>query len=160
MSRLKEIEERCEKAAPEPWCSHDPGMYCGYACTPDGCYENHDSPVRQLEGPHTEWPEPNGGPVDDGTLQCFTIADADFIAHARSDIPYLISELRASLARAERAEALVREAREMLDNGRECDDCGPSVTDLKRRIDAALQAARDTDSPKTNRRNSGTTEGK
>jgi len=90
MSRLKEIEERCEKAAPEPWCSHDPGMYCGYACTPDGCYENHDSPVRQLEGPATEWPEPNGGPVDDGTLQCFTIADADFIAHARTDVPALL----------------------------------------------------------------------
>jgi len=121
MSRLKEIEERCEKAAPEPWCSHDPGMYCGYACTPDGCYENHDSPVRQLEGPATEWPEPNGGPVDDGTLQCFTIADADFIAHARSDIPYLISELRAALARAERAEAVVREAGEMLKQ-REWDD--------------------------------------
>lgn len=114
MSRLKEIEERCEKAAPEPWCSHDPGMYCGYACTPDGCYENHDSPVRQLEGPHTEWPEPNGGPVDDGTLQCFTIADADFIAHARSDIPYLLSELRAAIARAERAEGMVREAGVML----------------------------------------------
>ena len=51
-------------------------------------------------------------------------------------------------ARAEAAEGLLREAREMLDNGRECDDCGPSVTDLKRRIDAALQAARESTEPK------------
>jgi hypothetical protein len=28
--------------------------------------------------------------VDDGTLQCFTIADADFIAHARTDVPALL----------------------------------------------------------------------
>jgi hypothetical protein len=54
------------------------------------------------------------------------------------------TELSALKARAEAAEGLLREAREMLDNGRECDDCGPSVTDLKRRIDAALQAAMET----------------
>lgn len=51
-------------------------------------------------------------------------------------------------ARVEAMEGLLREAREMLDNGRECDDCGPSVTDLKRRIDAALQAAMESTEPK------------
>jgi hypothetical protein len=88
--KLAEIAGRAEKSAPAPWDAHDPGMYCGYACTPDGCHENHDSPVRQLEGPHEDWPEPGGGPVDDGAKQCFTADDADFIAHARTDVPALL----------------------------------------------------------------------
>jgi len=64
------------------------------------------------------------------------------------DATHARTELAALKARAEAAEGLLREAREMLDNGRECDDCGPSVTDLKRRIDAALQAAMESTEPK------------
>jgi len=100
--RLKEIGERAEKAAPAPWNAHDPGMYCGHPCTPDGCYENHPSHVRQLEGPYVDWPEPNGGPVDDGTLQCFTADDASFIAAARTDVPALLRAIRVLVEQRDR----------------------------------------------------------
>ena len=81
---LDAIEARCEAATPGPWYhNHDSGEDDG------GAWENPTSDVVDGLGSHL---------IDAGEL-----ADAAFIAHARTDVPALVAELR--VARRERDEA-------------------------------------------------------
>lgn len=118
MTRLDEIRARCEKATPGPWeeqvmfHSEEPGhSAAGPHCVPD--LSNED--VDELEA--------------DELAEEQAQADAAFIAAARSDVPWLVSEverLRAGLmlvasivesSEADDADVLVivgREARAVL----------------------------------------------
>lgn len=75
MDRLDEIHARCEAATPGPWKYIDNGF--------DGMIKSEEETI--CGG------EPCEGRIEDGP-------DAQFIAHARDDIPYLLD-------RAEKAEA-------------------------------------------------------
>lgn len=69
-SVLKEIEERCESAAPGPWISFVEGRD----------FTSGSSFIRTGR--------------EDIELLGATSDDQDFIAHAREDIPLLIAEIR------------------------------------------------------------------
>ena len=77
MDRLDEIHARCEAATPGPWKYIDNGF--------DGMIKSEEETI--CGG------EPCEGRIEDGP-------DAQFIAHARDDIPYLLD--RAEKAEAER----------------------------------------------------------
>lgn len=81
MQRVDEIRERAEKATDGPW---------GYGVQKDIAVNPHG--LAFLYGPAN-------GNID--KMQAFTSDDAAFIAHARSDIPWLLAEvarLRAALS--------------------------------------------------------------
>jgi hypothetical protein len=88
---LREIEQRCKAASAGPW--RQANAESRYVQTPDdeqGIYSIRVSPTRRL-------------------------ADATFIAHARTDTPLLLAEvrrLRAALAEIGEAAGRVRAARE------------------------------------------------
>ncbi len=72
---LSEIERRCEAARMGPWTSYIEGR-------------DHTSGSNIiLVGPTAE-------PNDDIDIVGATEADQDFIAHARSDVPRLLAEVR------------------------------------------------------------------
>jgi len=73
--RVAQITERCDKATEGPWEHRGEGHFSlfietEYAEDPDGD-----------ELPQTV------------AIACYSIQDADFIAHAREDIPYLLGEV-------------------------------------------------------------------
>ncbi|WP_338640970.1 hypothetical protein [Burkholderia pyrrocinia] len=73
--QLNEIEARCKAATPGPWVSYVEGR-------------DHESGSNFImTGP--EWAR-----SEDIELSGATIADQDFIAHARQDIPMLVAEVR------------------------------------------------------------------
>ncbi|WP_198345208.1 hypothetical protein [Burkholderia ubonensis] len=72
---LNEIEARCKAATPGPWVSYVEGR-------------DHES------GSNFIMTGPEGDRSDDIELSGATIADQDFIAHARQDIPLLVAEIR------------------------------------------------------------------
>lgn len=71
--RLAEIRERAEKATPGPWRSGIPGNFCVYA--PDGMAER-SGPLALMRGTRED-----------------QASNRAFIAHARADIPYLLTQL-------------------------------------------------------------------
>ncbi|WP_322076694.1 hypothetical protein [Burkholderia cepacia] len=73
--KLNEIEARCKAATPGPWVSYVEGR-------------DHES------GSNFIMTGPEGRRSDDIELSGATIADQDFIAHARQDIPLLVAEIR------------------------------------------------------------------
>lgn len=87
--RMKEIEERLEKASPGPWFT---------APTPN---DEEDWPTCVLiaataPGPRNRvYAAPKGG--------TFPLNDRDFIAHAPDDIRYLLAELKTAREEAEAA---------------------------------------------------------
>lgn len=99
-TRLKEIESRAAKATPAPWEIHvgydrfssNPGCY--------GAYLELNSETNVLVSA-----------LSDGTKQ--------FIAHSRSDIPYLLAEL----ARRDEMLAVAKEALESLEARLDMIDC-------------------------------------
>lgn len=74
--RLREIEERVSKATPGPWRA-----VCEATAEETACGRD----VYSLTGP--EW-------VEEGDYSFFGEDDAQFIAHARDDVPWLLSLLR------------------------------------------------------------------
>ncbi|WP_082146161.1 MULTISPECIES: hypothetical protein [Burkholderia] len=73
--QLEEIEARCKAATLGPWVSYVEGR-------------DHESGSNFImTGP--EWAR-----SDDIELSGAAVADQDFIAHARQDIPLLVSEIR------------------------------------------------------------------
>jgi len=79
---LGEIEARATSAHPAPWKAWDRGI--GYEI-------------------HTWLDEP----LNAGHRETFNIADANFIAHARTDIPALLAMVREQRAVLERVEAVL-----------------------------------------------------
>jgi hypothetical protein len=73
--QLKEIEKRCNAATLGPWISYIEGR-------------DHDSGSNFIM---TGTKENRGEDIE---LTGATIADQDFIAHARQDIPQLLEEIR------------------------------------------------------------------
>ncbi len=111
MSRLEEIRARVEAAAPGPWFT-DPSERCMIG--------GGDIQDINWTGP---W-----------IAETYTSDDSDFIAHAREDVPYLLSDL--ARVTAERDEALetlrgVRECIELFDH--------TAVYDLKSDLLAILE---------------------
>jgi hypothetical protein len=72
---LEEVRKRCEAATPGPWVSFVEGRD----------HTSGDSFIRR--GTKEGWQE-------DLYLTGGTVADQDFIAHARQDIPLLLDEIR------------------------------------------------------------------
>jgi hypothetical protein len=81
-TELKEIEDRCNQATPEPWKSLIEGRDIESASSfiMTGVADGEDI-----------WGDKRG---EDIYLTRTTTADQDFIAHTRQDIPKLISEIR------------------------------------------------------------------
>lgn len=108
--RLDEIEQRAVAATPGPWEVH--------AAAADARHVRADGP-RDLAGVLikilvadvlvAEQDDPEGQ------------VNAEFIAHAREDVPWLVGRLRAAL-HAERAEAELRRLRDTLSKGRQSDE--------------------------------------
>jgi hypothetical protein len=76
---LSRIEQRCERASPGPWVSHVEGR------------DNESGSSFIMTGP-------SGRRGVDIELTGATVADHDFIAAARQDIPRLIAEIRRTRA--------------------------------------------------------------
>lgn len=72
---LEEIRQRCEAASPAPWRS---------------CVERRD----HTSGSHFIMAGDTQNRSNDIELSGATIADQDFIAHARQDIPQLPDEIK------------------------------------------------------------------
>lgn len=103
---LKAIEERANKATPGPWTA-EPSDPNGWSDEEPHC-----------DGIHTEsggWR--NAIVTTDGGVYGPRMPDADFIAHAREDVPKLLGEvrrLRADVQRLERAaDARLRDMQEL-----------------------------------------------
>lgn len=122
--QIEEIKARAEAATPGPWAyesvSEKSNDYCiGTVCPVDkdgdpgdpimGNVRHHPHYFNAETGDFGEWYCEMVCSIDecehggDGSLH----ADARFIAHARTDIPLLISALEAEKKRADEAEALV-----------------------------------------------------
>jgi hypothetical protein len=99
---LKGIQERCEKATPGPWTHHKDGCKCDMVMHKDGPVCNvtkgkwgDEYPTLKMEGTSLdrtvtavmEMMEYGEVPED------VFLANRDFIAHAREDIPALLAEL-------------------------------------------------------------------
>lgn len=91
--RLREIEERVSKATPGPWRA-----VCEATAEETACGRD----VYSLTGP--EW-------VEEGDYSFFGEHDAQFIAHARDDVPWLLSLLREREEEIRRLRTLLERAR-------------------------------------------------
>ena len=102
-ARVAEIRERAEKATEGPWDHTGQHVWCaegtqeccgrGMPLTDDGIEVTGYVCCGQ---PEVNWQQVQVAESGE--------TDADFIAHAREDIPWLLSQLTATLARAEAAE--------------------------------------------------------
>jgi hypothetical protein len=99
--RLREIEEREKAATQGPW---ELTMWVG-----GFVFDTHNS---RYEPPSIK--DKNGEPVG-------RHASFNFIAHARQDIPDLLTEVRRLRGRLKLAEGVVEAAKEMLLFGKVCD---------------------------------------
>lgn len=83
---LKAIENRCNKATPGPWrACHEGKCSCGQIWS-----QQVDAPVADVT--RGEWGDP-GLPY--GQIpNHYAEANADFIAHARTDIPALLDYIK------------------------------------------------------------------
>lgn len=100
--RLREIEQRCEKATPGCWLA-----------IPDNTYV----------GVHVGIRHESTGLVSPIPRKDNAYADADFIANAREDIPYLLGVIKEQAEDNELLRDLVKELREP--NGEHSEDAKP-----------------------------------
>ncbi len=105
--RIEEIKARESKATPELWTTEDltsevmegyRQFYfenCPHGCADDDCGGHYEQRAFAVNGI---------GHIPDGDSEYwyFTEADAEFIAHARTDIPYLLAQLAERDATIER----------------------------------------------------------
>lgn len=85
-NRLKEIKERCEAATPGPWWLEREGVYVwGIKTWRPNVFHNGK--------PMTPMNIPLVSPVMNGVTQEYYIPNNEFIAHSRTDIPFLLAEL-------------------------------------------------------------------
>ena len=91
--RIAEIKQRVAEAAPGPWRIYE--EFDGYASgsEPPFCI------ARGMQGA-------DGKGLNKGDdTECFNCADAEFMAHAREDVPFLLAQLAAEREMREKAEA-------------------------------------------------------
>jgi len=116
--RLREIEERASKASPGPWRAIREASADETACGYD---------LYSLDGP--TW-------LEEGDYAYLARNDAEFAAHAREDIPWLLSLLREREKQMERyLDALV----EIRDYAWDRADLSPDATHMLDLADAALR---------------------
>ena len=138
---LDSIEARANAATPGPWpvmCWHgtDEG---GWAAI--GPHHQPDDGVlaRALDEPEDDSP--------DGPVEARALADAAFIAAARTDVPVLVAHARALRAEVAGLRKLLGEARVFVNNDVRMDrgwhPARPVCVDLLSRIDAALAAGQE-----------------
>lgn len=151
-AELRAIEERAEAATPGPWSEDDGNVFS----TPLS-ERRHEIIMRRIHGediPHPDHDEPHPmGFVCTTTQETANFDNnADFIAHARTDVPRLVAEVRrlevvlaldrecrllneaelhradalvgAATQRAERAEAVVQAALGWVHDTGDCHFCG------------------------------------
>ena len=80
--RIAEITARCEAATPGPWYAKENWLIGGFSITTKDAYP-HDERVPEIATMASK-------------------ENAEFIAHSRSDIPYLLSEVKRLTAENER----------------------------------------------------------
>jgi hypothetical protein len=81
----REIAERCAKATAEPWCVGVPGLSDTYVYREYREFDSHSTDGGKTWQKQVGWT--NGFRVGE-------VNDAQFIAHARQDIPLLLATLR------------------------------------------------------------------
>jgi len=103
-SQLEEITQREAKATPGPWGGYHIGLHI-----PGGSLEYHGL-GRQVQ----LWRQDADGPIVFDSICVCEIglhrndeANAEFIAHSRQDIPYLLNELLGLRRRLEAAEKVI-----------------------------------------------------
>lgn len=119
IDRLDEIQARADNATDGPW-----------QVSPDGPAEGYAGPI-YTESDFTDVPEL----VSDGTW----LPNAEFIAHARTDVPALVAALQAALVKCDRLEALAV----MRDNPYDDFSRGAraAISEIRKPIEAALGGA-------------------
>lgn len=134
--RLAEIEARAAAATRGPWEAEHLHPFCSTVRTP----QRHRVAMKIHSG-DTVHNIPNYG------TRAMMLADADFIAAARTDVPALIAALRSERARAEAAEAAANAALRALERAAEGSDT--ILRTFRARVEAleAKLAALDTTSP-------------
>ena len=109
--RLEEIERRCERATKGPWANESDdefdnipyiGISAGEAGTDSWKWISHVQPTWQEQ-------------TDKLTLTEEDWANASFIAAAREDVPFLLSELRKHLKVSEAATGALKPFAEVID---------------------------------------------
>lgn len=124
MVDLEEIRKRAEKATPGPWSAVHKQTQS---------FVDYPKSGHAYVGTTSMWSNGNGPSPD----SCK--ANADFIAHARTDIPALLAALDAKTAEVERERAAREAAQGMITSFATLLDCGTDqiaaqVTDLKRQL--------------------------
>lgn len=112
-ARVAQIKARCEKATEGPWCWEATGeksndYAVGTATTPDG---------KPVSGRLVVTDDPDTGHwLDDEIIRRHLVgegegrlADADFIAHAREDLPWCLAQIERLQKRIANAEAALRD---------------------------------------------------
>ena len=124
-SRINAIRARCEAATPEPWTADLSEGDCGvYSEDCPRGLEYCDDACPQCD----RWEILKGGLVDGpdyvecGEYSYFSDNDAEFIAHARADIPDLLAEVERLTRELEAAKRDIREL--LFDDGlTRCECC-------------------------------------
>jgi hypothetical protein len=91
MTRIEEIKNRAEKTTVGPW-----GVNTGHFVVASCGHSNDDDKDYEVCG--------NGYLMRDGVGDSDAKTDAEFIAHARTDIPYLLSKVEAAEKLAQEVE--------------------------------------------------------
>ena len=103
-AELREVRERCEAATAPPWIWPDSGLYDDCLVAPNDPIDSDDQEYHDTQG---TTPPPTRIIVTDGGYYPPHNGDRDFIAHAREDIPNLLTHIDALQARLEEAEKYV-----------------------------------------------------
>jgi len=91
--RIEEIGERAAAAEPGPWRIYE--EWDETNCEPPFCI------ARGMQNA-------DGKGLNKGDeVECFDHVDAEFIAHAREDVPFLLAQLAAEREKREKAEAML-----------------------------------------------------
>jgi hypothetical protein len=89
MNRIEEIEQRCNNATPGPWANEGNGeMIVSY-----NPYKHGGMRIVDIRG----WGHLTGCSAcnfSDDKAEKIQIANAEFIAHSREDIPFLLNEIK------------------------------------------------------------------
>jgi hypothetical protein len=135
MTRIEEIKNRAEKTTVGPW-----GVNTGHFVVASCGHSNDDDKDYEVCG--------NGYLMRDGVGDSDAKTDAEFIAHARTDIPYLLSKVEAAEKLAQVSQMVqkaIDSASRMLAEGR-CTTGLVQFTleDSYKALDVALAAYRKT----------------
>ena len=105
---LEAIKARANLATPGPWTFYGGDVWYGDVAA---ALTRLDSAVAAGYGGDDHWPYRDDQPAHPFLGDPVSAADAEFIAHAREDIPYLVAELVGLRAQRDAALAMCQAAR-------------------------------------------------